>query len=304
MEIKNLDQVVLEALDFFIENKPPMLDISSVSFPFVIGSVNAFHTGKILFSGKAAVFADESSFRDMAVSYQPAIEKGLISEAYIISASGEKDSVWEVELAKQIGLKTTLLTCNPNSSAAKVADRVISYRNIAEPYSYNTSTYMGMILSVTGENPARIKEVVEGLKFPENFGDYQGYSFVIPDKYASLCAMTEVKEHELFAAHVNVRAFTDGHARHAKFIVRWDKELVISAGEENKYYGLPEHRWQIELPADADFGMMMAINYYICGKIQAAKPPYFAEQVENFCNDYGPKPYGKDKPFDVIVPGN
>jgi hypothetical protein len=49
----------------------------------------------------------------------------------------------------------------------------------------------------------------------------------------------------------------------------------------------------------------MAVTYYIVGKIQASKPPYFKENIRNYVSDYGPKAYGKDvKPFDLIVPGS
>ena len=302
--IINLNENVLRALDFFAENRPPKLDIEKYSLPFVVGSVNAYNTGTILFSGKAAVFADESSFKSVVQSYKPAIEKGLIRDAIIISASGEKDSVWEVEVAKQNGLKTTLLTCNADSSAAKIADQVLAYRKIAEPYSYNMSTYLGMMLSVTGEDPAIIKQAIEKLNFPENFSSYESFSFVLPDRFVNICPMIETKEHELFGGHLNIRAFSQGHARHAKFIIPWDKELVISFDEENKYFGDKNHRWDIKLPENANFAAMMSIVYYICGKIQESKPPYFAENIENYCNDYGPKAYGMNKPFDVIVPGN
>ena len=303
-KIINLDENVLQALDFFTENQPPKLDLEKYSLPFVVGSVNAYNTGTIIFSGKAAVFADESNFKNIIAAYKPAIEKRLITEAVIISASGEKDSVWEVVLAKQYRLKTTLLTCNAHSSAAKVADKILKYRKIAEPYAYNVSTYLGMILSVTGEDPKKIKVAIEQLNFPIGFSDYAGYSFILPDRFVNICPMIETKEHELFASHVNIRAFSQGHARHAKFIIPWDKELVMSFGEENKYFGDPNHRWDIKLPDDANFGTMMSLVYYICGKIQESKPPYFKENIEAYCADYGPKAYGENEPFDCIVPGN
>lgn len=304
IEIKNLDRCVIDALDFFTENEPPKLALEKFTLPFVVGSVNAYNTGTILFAGRAAVFADESSFKSIAESYKPAIEQGLIKDAIIISASGEKDSVWEVELAKKCGLKTTLLTCNADSSAAKIADEVLAYRKIAEPYSYNMSTYLGMMLSVTGEDPSAIKNFIEKLNFPENFSSYESFSFVLPDKFVNICPMVETKEHEMFGGHLNIRAFSQGHARHAKFIIPWDKELVMSFDEENKYFGDKDHRWDIRLPENCNFATMMSVAYYICGKIQENNPPFFADNIENYCNDYGPKAYGKDKPFEVIVPGN
>jgi hypothetical protein len=304
MEIINLDENVIRALDFFAENKPPKLDLEKYSLPFVVGSGNAYNAGTILFADKAAVFADESNFKSIIESYQAVIKSGLISQAIIISASGEKDSVWEVELAKKYGLKTTLLTCNANSAAAKVADEVLAYRKIAEPYTYNVSTYLGMILSATQEDPEQIKKTINRLQLPTDFANHNGYAFILPDRFLNVCPMLEVKKSEMFGSHLSLRAFSQGHARHAKFVVPSDKELIISFDEENKYFGDPAHRWDIKLPADSNFGMMMSVVYYIAGKIQVAKPPYFKENIENYCNDYGPKAYGKTEPFDVIVPGN
>lgn len=300
----NISENVLQALNFFIENQPPKLNLSDFSLPFVIGSVNAFNTGKILFSDKAAVFADESNFKTVIQSYAPILEKGLIKQALVISASGEKDSVWEVELAQKYGLQTTLLTCNANSSAAKIADQTIVYRKIAEPYSYNVSTYLGMILSVTSEDPQKIRQIIENLDFPLNFSNYESFAFILPDRFVNVCPMIETKEHELFGGYVSIRAFSQGHARHAKFIVRSPKDLVITINGENEYFGYPDHRWNITIPQDLSFGAMMAISYYICGKIQENRPPYFADNINNYCQDYGPKAYGKNEPFETIVSGN
>ena len=101
--------------------------------PFVVGSGNALSTGKILFSSQAAIFADESTFASMVKSYKSVIDNGLITDVVVISASGEKDSIWELELAKQLKLKSTLLTCKPDSSAAKIADTLYTYKVLLNP---------------------------------------------------------------------------------------------------------------------------------------------------------------------------
>ncbi len=303
MDIPTLNKTVLAALDFFVAHPPSSLDIEAYKLPFVVGSVNALSTGKIIFSNKAAIFADESSFTRVLNSYQSFIEKGLITQTVVISASGEKDSVWEVELAKKNGFKTTLLTCKPESSAAKIANYVIPCRSIAEPYTYNTSTYLGMILTSTGEEPNHIRNFIKNLQVPSDLTNHDAYAFVLADKYLNFAPMIEVKRDELFGPHLMMRAFTFGFARHAKFVNPWDKELVISIGEENKHFGHPDHRWNIALPSFASFGTVMALSYYICGLIQAAKYPYFKQNVAAFCNDYGPKAYGTNQKFEIIVPG-
>lgn len=304
MNLPTLDEIVVKSLDFFAQTPPPTLDVSGFSYPFVIGSGNASHTGKILFSGRAAIIGDESNFRTLAGAYKEAITQKLIRDTVVISASGEKDSVWEVEFAKSLGLKTTLLTCKPNSSAARIADTVIAYKSIAEPYTYNTSTYLGMILSVTHEDPGAIKAYLTSLRIPERFATYEAYAFVLPDQYLTIAPMIEIKRDELFGPHVMIRANSQGISRHAKFVHPWDRELVISIGNENPHFGHPDHRWHIPLQETASFGALECLGYYLCGLIQRAKPPYFMEHVEAFCTDYGPKAYGRPEKFDVIVPGN
>jgi len=300
--LPNLNETVLAALDFLAENKPPHLNPSKFSFPLVVGSGNAYHTAQIIFSGRPAIIANESNFRPLTASYRKLIKNKSISEAIIISASGEKDSIWETKLAKKLGLKTILMTCSPQSTAAKIADRVIAYRKLPEPYTYNVSTYLGIILSVTGEDPKKIKQAIQKIKLAKNFTNYPAYAFILPDEAGTVAPMLEIKRHELFGAHLSIRAFSSGEARHAKFVNAWDKELVISFGK-NKYFGDSKHRLEITLPGGAKAGMIMAIGYYLIGLLQAAKTPYYKKNIAKFCQN-GPKAYGEKKPFSIIVPGN
>ena len=302
-KIKSLDEIVLAALDFFSKNEAPRLEVSQFKFPLVVGSGNAYQTGKIIFGNRSAIYATESDFKAVLKQYDKLIKDKTITEAIIISASGEKDSVWELELAKKSGLKTTLLTCSPESSAAKIANQTTNYRKLPEPYTYNTSTYLGMILSATGEKTEMIKKFLKKLKVPKRFKQYQSYAFILPDKFANLAPMLDTKRHELFGPKVSLRAFSFGEARHAKFVVRDKKELVISFGK-NLYFGEPEARWEINLPDSADFGTLMAVTYFLTGLIQKSKPDYFKKNIIRFCGNDGYKAYESTKPFDVIVPGN
>lgn len=301
-KIKNLADIVLETLDFSEQNLAPKFKAPEGRY-FVVGSVNAFNTGKMLFAETSALFADESNFRKILIAERPAIKSGQIKEAVIISASGEKDSIWEVKEAKKTGLKTTLLTCNANSSAAKLADKTIAFRKIAEPYSYNFSTYLNMLLGKTHEKPQEIKKYLSGLKLPKNFHRYQFFSFVLPDKFQVVSEMINVKDDELFGPYSSLRAYPEGKARHAKFIAESKKELIISFGK-NPHFGPRDQRWEIKLPSKADFGFALSLAYYLVGKIQANKPPYFTRGLANYCLKTGPRPYGSKKPFEIIVSGN
>lgn len=298
LALPNLDDSVLAALTLFAKELPPKLEVNKLPFVIVVGSGNAYNAGKVIFSGQTALFANESDLQEIANQYHDLLKKKIIKEALVISASGEKDSVWEIRFLKKLGLKTSLLTCSPNSSAAHLADHLYCYHKLAEPYTYNVSTYLGMILSTTNEKAKSIKNFIKTLKFPE-LKKYRAYAFILPDKYAAITQMINIKGHELFGPHLSLRAFTHGEARHAKFVNIWEHELIISLGE-NKYFGHPSHRWSIKLPLKAGAGLIMAISYYIIGKIQALKPPYYKKNIAQFCQT-GPKAYKSKQPFAVIV---
>lgn len=297
--LPDLNESVLAALAFFSKNKPPRLDLKRFDFPIVVGSGNAYNTALALFSNRPAVIASESNFTKILKNYQPLIKNKNITQAIIISASGEKDSIWETKLAAKYGLKTTLLTCSAESSAARLADKVVVYQKLPEPYTYNTSTYLGMFLGASGESAAVIKKFITGLKLPRKFADYQAYAFILPDEFSFIAPMLEIKRNELFGPYLSLRAFSFGEARHAKFVNPWDKELVISLGE-NKYFGENKNRFAIKIPATAGPGLVLALTYYLVGRIQAVKTPYFKKNIARFCQE-GPKAYGQKKPFDLIV---
>lgn len=271
----------------------------------MVGSGNAYNTAQILFSDQRAIICDESNFKHHLQVYRDLIKDKIIDQAVVISASGEKDAIWETELAKKYQLKTTLLTCSPKSSAAEIADQVLVYPKIAEPYTYNISTYLGMILSASQEDPALILNFLENLRLKRGFKFYDSYTILLPDKFAALAPMIDIKKSELFGPKLSLRSFSFGQARHAKFVVRDKKELVISLGsDDNEFFGHPKSRWQIELPMEAKFAFVFCLSYYLVGKIQQVKPPYFKDNIRFYCHDYGPQAYGQDKPFDIVVPGN
>lgn len=297
--LPNLNETVIAALDFFEKNQPPHFNLKSLDFPLVVGSGNAFNTGQIIFSEKPAIIANESNFKKIITGYKPLIKKKIITEAVIISASGEKDSIWEIKLAKKNGLKTILLTCSPESSAAKLANQTIVYKKLPEPYTYNVSTYLGMILAAKNEKANGIKKIINSLKLSKDLKKYTAYSFILPDEFSAIAPMLEIKRNELFGPYLSLRAFSFGEARHAKFVNNSAKELVISFGE-NKYFGLKENRLDIKLPKNAGFSLVFALAYYLIGKIQEVKPPYFKKNITAFCKN-APQAYGGHKPFDIIV---
>ncbi len=303
IELDSLNITVLKALEFLKQKPLINLDIKKYDFPIVIGSGNAYNTGQIIFSQQKAIFANESNAKEIFKRYQKLIANKSISHVIIISASGEKDSVWEIKETKKSKLKTVLLTCSPESSAAKIADEVIIFPKLSEPYTYNFSTYLSMIAAANKANIADIEKFILNLQIPKKFKSYRAYAFILPDEQASIAPMLEIKKSELFGPNLSLRAFSYGESRHAKFVIREKDELVISLGT-NKYFGHPQSRWEIEIPKKNNPALTMALSYFLIGLIQMSKPDYYLQHIEKFCNDYGYKAYPKAKPFPILVPGS
>ncbi|MBN2885045.1 hypothetical protein JXE04_03925 [Patescibacteria group bacterium] len=303
LELDSLNISVLKALEFFRHNKIPHLDLKKYPFPLVVGSGNAFNAGHALFSQQKAIFASESNFQTVLTRYKDLIKNKTISHGIIISASGEKDSVWEIKAAHKAGLKTVLLTCSADSSAAKIADEVQVFPKLTEPYTYNVSTYLGLFLAADNKKAEKIEKFILSLKLPKNFRKYPAYSFILPDDWAAIAPMLEIKKSELFGPNLSLRAFSFGESRHAKFVIRSKNELVISFGK-NKYFGDPKHRLELIPPKDASKAWAMAVSYFLIGLIQDSKPDYYRQNIKKFCTDYGYKAYPGSKPFPVLVPGS
>lgn len=301
--IPNLNQTVIEALDFLSQNPPKNLKLKKSQLTLAIGSVNALSTAKILLHNQASIFADESNLKEVLKVYKPLIKKKIVDRAIIISASGEKDAIWETKAASSMGLKTTLLTCNPKASTIKFADNSFVFKKITEPYSYNFSTYLSMILAYFNEDPKKIKNYLKKIKPPKNFDNFKYFTFILPDKYRAISDMIKVKDDELFAAKSSLRAFSFGQARHAKFIHQDKDEMVISFGE-NKYFGHSKNRWQIDTSKHENFAFILSLAYYLVGLIQQQKPDYFKKGLKEYCTNHGPKPYGRKNEFNLLVPGD
>jgi D-arabinose 5-phosphate isomerase GutQ len=296
----NLDECVLNALNLLASSKGklPRLQFDNFKRPLVVGSGNAAITGKIIFSDQDAVFANEST-------YQHALQTiKAIDGVILISASGGKHAP---EIANYLNsrkkkLPLILLTCNKNAEAKKYVDRMIVFPHNPEPYTYNTSTYMGMILAKTKENPLailrHIKRVVEPIlkSHTVSFANYDAFFLLVPENLDLIKDMLRTKFVELFGRKVARDIFTWEQAKHATTVVPYDTELFISFGRKNNVWG--KHRLYIPLPKNANYGAIMAIGYYVIGKIQAQKPPFFKDSIATYCRQ-AKKWFDKELP--VIV---
>lgn len=261
------------------------MDLDQFKRPLVVGSGNAAAAGKIVFKDHNAVFADESGYKK---TLQTAKD---IDGVVLFSASGGKHApvIADYLSSRRKKLPLWLVTCNKNARARKHVDKLIPFPYVVEPYTYNTSTYMGMILAKTREDTAAIlkhirREVDPALKdFPTAFANFDAFFLLVPEQFDLIRIMLATKFVELFGRRVAKDVFTWEQAKHATTVVQADNELFISFGRRNTWWG--KHRLYIPLPKGADYGAMMAVGYYVIGKIQAQKLPWFKESIGPFCKE-------------------
>ncbi len=295
--LPNLDIAVLGALELFTTQRIPSLELGDYKRPLVVGSGNAAVTGRILFKDKDAVLADESTYKEKLESLD------TIDGAILLSASGSKHAIEIAETLRKHNIETRLLTNNAGAPAKEFIDedKFFAFPKNREPYTYNTSTYMGMILAKTKEDPQQIKqyllEVIDPL-IPNNFRDYDAHYFIIPNEYDATRRLFLTKFDELFQPVVSGRVFTPEQSKHAKSVARNTKELFTSFGYDNKDFGPEENRLFFPLPDWAQEAAVMAIVYYVIGKMQEQYPAYYKDGIAGYI-EKASKIFGKE--LHVIV---
>jgi len=273
--IAGLDEVVLDALEHFIATPVPAFRLPAARRRLVVASGNALPTGRILFADEPAAFASEGQYGAVLA------RESDIDAAAVISASGTKHAPALIRDLEARGLRPALVTCEPASPAAALLppERVVATTSRPEPITYNTSTYMGMMLAKTGEDPRRIRQhIVEHVQaLLPDFTKSQAFYVMVPPAFEAMTPMFVTKFDELFGGRVAGRCYTTEQTLHAKTVVPWERELFISLGCENRDFG--SARLAVPLPEGAGFATMMAVGYYVIGRIQAALPPWFKEHA-------------------------
>mgnify|MGYP002621550998 CR=1 FL=1 len=281
--IPNLDICVLAALELFSNIKIPKIKIP-FKRPLVIGSGNAAATGRIIFEKHDAIFADESTV-DLKLKNIKAID-GVI----LISASGAKHAPIIAKKAKAKKKPVILITNTKDSLASIYANQVYLFPKNREPYTYNTSTYMGPIFGYTKEDPKKIlqyiKQKIDKIKLSD-FKKYNRYYLIVPEEFTGIIRLLNVKFIELFGRRVARDIETLEYMKHATKLVPSSNELFIdfytNSKHINKSYGAKEHKLHVPLPKAADYATMMAIAYYLIGKIQSQKPAWFKQNIVSYC---------------------
>lgn len=286
--LPDLDICTKGALELFTKEGLPKFNFPKFKNPIIIGSGNAKVTAQILFANQQAIFADENNYRQ-------AIKRNF-DGAIIFSASGEKHApIIAKELLKN-NIKTYLLTCNSNSFAGKMLTEkytIITNKN-PEPYTYNTSTYLGWILSFTKEDPQKILDFIEKKiqpLIPNTLKNYNGFLLVTPNEFEKVNLLFNTKFVELFGRQIAKDVVTYEELKHAITVVPSKTELCIKFGSEKiNYLG---NILEIPLPKNIGPAMMMAIGYYVIGQIQKQKPKYFKNNINKYIQDINNTTFGK-----------
>ncbi len=284
--LPNLDVVVLGALEYFSKERLTTLKIDNLcKKPLVVGSGNASATGRILFNNTLARYSEAGDFDENLKAFTD------IDCVVIISASGGKHAV---NIARKITKNNTnlplwLLTNNKDALAKEFVDKdnVIVFPKNREPYTYNTSTYLSMILSQTKEDPKDIYTHIDSIKklIPNDLGKYSSFVLIVPSEFDEIRSMLRTKFDELFGGNISGRVFTSEEVKHAKTIIKSKKELHIdfSALSDVKLYN--ENHIHIPLREKSMYGEMLSVGYFVIGKIQEAHPAYFKESIVEYTKD-------------------
>lgn len=288
--LPSLREVVLGALELFIKNGMSNVAIKEFKKPVIVGSGNAIASAKILYANKDCVFADENN-------YQEAINREGIDGVVIFSASGAKHAPIIAKAAVDKGISTQLVTCTPNSPAEAIVGKentIVSLKN-REPYTYNTSTYMGWIISITKEDPKIIYDFLtkDIANFLQNidFSKYNGFLLATPNEFPGVKQLFEVKFIELFGRKVARDVKTFEELKHAVTVVPSDTELAIKFGTE--VIDFQNDAIEIPMPNNLGPGFLMAIGYFVIGHIQEQHPQYFKENIKSYIERLNQTDFGK-----------
>ena len=287
--LKEFDLNNIPDLDVVVEGALMMLSSTSlpdVSAPFkrplVIGSGNAEYTGRIIFNDVDAVFANESNFEEAISKVED------IDGAVLISASGSKHSVNIAERLEELQKPVVLYTNNPDAPAGSFMEpkNIYTFPKNREPYTYNTSTYLSMILAKTKEDPRAILSHIESnSETGVDLAKFNGFTFILPPDVALVAPMLRTKFDELFGTKLSPRFFVPEEIKHAKTIVRDEGELFVYVGMEQLGWGEEDKKIELPLVTNGGFVSALATCYHFIGQIQRAHPSYFKDSIESYCKD-------------------
>jgi hypothetical protein len=269
------------ALAYLNDCSIPRLEVKAHKRPLIVGSGNALQAGKILFRDVDATFVEEGGF-------DTAIARGHYDAVYIVSASGSKHAGMLAHHALTSGIPAYLITNTSDSPAERTlgSHNTFVYPRIREPYTYNTSTYLAMLYGNEVVKPHRVETYIETVIEPliPDFSAYRAFLLVLPPEFTEVRTMYETKFDELFGPQILGRATTTEGLKHAKTVITSNEQCFVSFGGEVTY-GAPGMKLTIPLPDDVTYPEMIAIGYYVIGRIQKAHHPYFKERISAYVQE-------------------
>ena len=281
--IPNLDIVLLGALEKFMRDGVSSIEFPKFERPLVGASVNALTTAKILL-GNNAVYVDENT-EDSDIEKLASTCDGAI----VFSASGGKHAPILAKKFQNFNLDTYAMTCASGSQVEEVVgvDKTIITGKNREPYTYNTSTYLGWALAGEGASVDKVRGLYDFIlkvvdpSIPKNIHEYFGYYLLVPNNSGFVGNLFNVKYEELFGTLVPWQTHTYETSKHAKTVIAPQYCLAFGDGELPVHV-YDENTFRIPLPENFTQADLMAIGYYVIGKIQKGKHPYFKDSIKSY----------------------
>lgn len=291
-KIETLDYYVKEALDFFESKADFGVDLPESDYTLVVGSQSGLLAGRIMyrFAGRSFSHAKEV----LARSEIDAKEK-ILGDVTIVSASGSRQVIPIAEYALKQGLKVNAVVCKADSQLEQTfGDNIelIRVPYIPEPPTINTSTYGMMVQSITREDIAEIRRVVESLREPEGgYDQFSSFTVMFTDRMPEAAEMVDWKlRGENIGRCIGSMSTHLTNFMHGAGINDAEKELYIGIGlseEEREVFGqvleeVPGGRKHfVDLPED--FGPLgfLLVGYSVVGQIQKNYPG-FQENIGHY----------------------
>jgi hypothetical protein len=256
-KIEKLDYYAVKTLENLPKWKYPELKIEKTSRNVFMGSGDAANTAKIFarnFGGCGFSVVDYQSF------FENNPERDL--NVYIFNASGGKDGVKMAQWLTEHDWHPQLITSNPDPPAGRYLKPrdIFVFPAIAEPPTYNVSTYAAMLYGVFRENLREIEDKIKNLEVP-NLRKYKYIFFLASDKYEIIAKMASRKIAETLAG---VGAGGGGFSNAAHGMLLQPNSDRLGFCMNSKYDGPGD---SYELNIDSYLGLLLCVHYII-GKNQ------------------------------------
>ena len=140
------------------------------------------------------------------------------------------------------------------------------------------------------------KPCMKLLKKERHGSKIKKYYLVVPEEFEGVIRLLNVKFMELFGRNIVRDVETFEYVPHATTVVPANELFITFGRKMNPAFG--KNQLLIPLPKNANYATMMAVGYYVVGKIQKAHPAWFKKNIVNYMK-MASKEFGKE--MKVIV---